>query len=53
MVNKVLDMLDGRKTIIIAACVLIIGLVQQDMELISLGLLAITGRHAISKVTAK
>ena len=51
--NKVLEFLDGRKSYIVAVCVLVIGGVTQDMELISIGILALTGRHAISKVSVK
>ena len=45
--------IDGYKTYIVGVSVLIIGLASQDAELVSIGILALTGKHAITKVVAK
>jgi len=45
--------LDGYKSYIIGSAVLLIGIVTQDAELTSIGLLALTGRQAIRKLEVK
>lgn len=50
LINIARDYLKGKKTYIVGGLSLIVGLLEGNIELISLGLVSMSGRAAISKI---